>query len=53
MFVSDSGQARLRWVAAGATREGRTEIRAGLEAGERVIDDPAGLADGVRVVEAR
>jgi RND family efflux transporter MFP subunit len=50
-FVADSGRARLRWVAAGATRAGRTEIRAGLEAGERVIADPAGLADGVPVVE--
>jgi RND family efflux transporter MFP subunit len=53
VFLADSGQARLRWVAAGATRAGRTEIRAGLEAGERVIADPAGLADGVPVVEAR
>jgi RND family efflux transporter MFP subunit len=53
VFLADSGLARLRWVAAGATRAGRTEIRAGLEAGEHVIADPAGLADGVPVVEAR
>jgi RND family efflux transporter MFP subunit len=53
VFVADSGQARLRWVAAGETRAGRTEIRAGLDAGERVIADPAGLADGVPVLEAR
>jgi RND family efflux transporter MFP subunit len=51
VYVVSDGRARLRWVAAGA-RDGRAaEIRAGLEAGERVVLDPAGLADGAPVTE--
>jgi hypothetical protein len=50
--VSD-GKARLRWVAAG-TRDGDTvEIRAGVEPGERVVVEPAGLVDGSPVQEKR
>jgi RND family efflux transporter MFP subunit len=51
IFVSKEGMARLRWVAPGAAADGRTEVRAGVEAGERVIVDPAGLEDGVAVTE--
>ena len=51
VFVVSGGRARLRWVAAGA-RDGNTaEIRAGLEAGERVVLAPAGLEDGTPVKE--
>jgi membrane fusion protein (multidrug efflux system) len=53
VFVVDGGSARLRWVAAGS-REGDTmEVRAGVEAGERVVLDPADLVDGAPVREAR
>jgi multidrug efflux pump subunit AcrA (membrane-fusion protein) len=53
LFVVTDGRARLRWVAAGA-REGDTvEIRAGVEAGERVVLDPSGLVDGSPVAEQR
>lgn len=49
VFVATDGRARLRWIAAGA-REGDTlEVRAGLEAGERVVLNPADLADGAPV----
>jgi RND family efflux transporter MFP subunit len=53
VFVIDEGTARLRWVAPGAQAESTTEIRAGLEAGERVALDPTGLSDGAPVREAR
>jgi hypothetical protein len=53
LFVVHDGPARLRWVAAGA-RDGHTvEIRAGVESGERVVLDPAGLTDGAAVNEQR
>jgi RND family efflux transporter MFP subunit len=53
LFVIADGKARLRWVAAGRSDGGLTEIRAGVDAGERVASDPAGLADGTPVVAAR
>jgi RND family efflux transporter MFP subunit len=53
VFVVAEGRARLRWVAVGETASGLTEVRAGVEAGERVATDPAGLADGVRVEALR
>lgn len=53
VFVVEEGRARLRWIAAGASDQGRTEVRAGLIAGERVAADPDGLADGMAVAEAR
>jgi RND family efflux transporter MFP subunit len=53
VFVIAEGKARLRWVAVGATAGERTEIRAGVEAGERVALDPAALHDGEPVIEAR
>ena len=38
--------ARLRWIAAGSLAGDRVEVRAGLEADERVVLDPGDLADG-------
>jgi membrane fusion protein, multidrug efflux system len=51
-FVVAEGTARLRWVAVGSTTGERTELRAGVEAGERVALRPADLVDGQRVVDA-
>lgn len=53
VFVVADGHARLRWVAAGAVHGELTEVRAGLRAGETVVRDPAGLADGAPVVVER
>jgi RND family efflux transporter MFP subunit len=53
LFVVDEGHARLRWVAAGARDGEQVEIRAGVEAGERVVLDPAGVEDGLAVHELR
>jgi RND family efflux transporter MFP subunit len=49
LFVVSEGRARLRWVAAGAVSGDVVEIRAGVEKGERVVLDPAGLTDGAAV----
>jgi hypothetical protein len=38
--------ARLRWIATGERRGELLIVRAGLAAGERVVLDPAALADG-------
>jgi len=51
LFVVAEGTARLRWVAVGSTANGMTEVRAGVEAGERVALAPADLADGQPVAE--
>jgi RND family efflux transporter MFP subunit len=51
LFVVAGGPARLRWVAAGAREGDVVEIRAGVDAGERVVLDPTGLEDGVAVRE--
>jgi RND family efflux transporter MFP subunit len=51
VFVVKESRARLRWVAAGAPEGDLTEIRAGLEAGERVALDPGPLTDGAAVQE--
>ncbi len=51
-FVAEGDVARLRWVAAGARGGEQVEVRAGLAAGERVIVQPEGLADGDRIVVA-
>ena len=51
VFVVDGGRARLRFVNAGRSSDGTTEIRAGLAEGESVVIDPApGLRDGTAVV---
>jgi multidrug efflux pump subunit AcrA (membrane-fusion protein) len=54
LFVAEDGTARLRWVALGERSGDAVEIRAGLDAGERVILDPTGLVEGspVRATEA-
>jgi hypothetical protein len=52
LFVVAERTARLRWVAIGATEGSSTEIRAGVDAGERVAVEPAGLVDGAPVAEA-
>jgi RND family efflux transporter MFP subunit len=46
VFVVADSRARLRWVAPGAAHGERTEVRAGLAAGERVVLDPGALQDG-------
>jgi hypothetical protein len=51
VYVVREGRARLRWIAAGDADAGGVEVRAGLERGERVVRDPAGLADGTVVRE--
>jgi RND family efflux transporter MFP subunit len=49
VFVVAGGKAALRWVAVGATAGDVTEVRAGLEPGERVATNPAALTDGQAV----
>jgi RND family efflux transporter MFP subunit len=55
LFVADSRNeggslARLRWITAGETREGRVEILTGLSAGERfVLSPPPALEDGGKI----
>jgi RND family efflux transporter MFP subunit len=51
LYVVSDGRARLRWVALGSRAGDVVEVRAGAEAGERVVLEPAGLADGARVSE--
>jgi hypothetical protein len=53
VFVVDDGVARLRWIAAGRRDGERLLVRAGLEAGERVVLEPTGLADGDAIAEQR
>ncbi len=51
LFVAQDNIARLRIVSTGASREGHTEILAGLDGGETVIvSPPATLRDGQPVV---
>jgi RND family efflux transporter MFP subunit len=49
VFVAEDGKAYLRWVALGEPLGDRVPVRAGLEAGEKVIDAPGALRDGQRV----
>jgi len=51
LFVADDGVARLRWVAVGERTGDAVEIRAGIEPGERVVVDPAGLVEGSPIRE--
>ena len=48
--MAAEGRARLRWRALGAPLGERVEVRAGLEAGEKVVLDPGDLADGQPIV---
>jgi HlyD family secretion protein len=51
VFVMEGGRVRLRTVEPGRSSGLHTQVRAGLEAGERVVTHPGDrLADGVRVV---
>lgn len=52
VFVVAEGTARLRWVATGSAAGASIEVRAGLDAGERVALDPTGLVDGQTVTSA-
>lgn len=54
-FVIEDGRAALRWLSLGETRSGQVEVRAGVKAGEAVVDDPGDLKDGqpVEVAHAR
>jgi RND family efflux transporter MFP subunit len=52
LFVVAESRAHLRWVAVGATEGDLVEVRAGVETGERVVVNPAGLVDGQPVTEA-
>lgn len=47
LFIAEKNSAKLRIVRIGDTRDGQTEVLAGLDDGEAVvIDPPAGLRDG-------
>lgn len=49
VLVVEQGRARTRLVTAGEIAGGRREILSGLDAGEAVILEPAGIADGAPV----
>jgi RND family efflux transporter MFP subunit len=55
VFVARDGRAELRWLALGEAEGDRIPVRAGLRAGELVIEDPGAVADGapVEVAHAR
>ena len=46
VFVAEGGKAHLRWLSLGERQGERVEVRAGLGAGEAVIDAPKDLKDG-------
>jgi RND family efflux transporter MFP subunit len=46
VFVAESGVARLRWLRIGRVNGGAVEVLAGLDSGDDVIVNPAGLSDG-------
>jgi RND family efflux transporter MFP subunit len=48
-FVVADGRAHLRWLAVGEPAGDRVAIRAGLHAGEQVVDAPGALVDGAPV----
>jgi RND family efflux transporter MFP subunit len=51
LFVADeAGVARLRWITAGETRDGKVEVLTGLKTGERFVQSPpASLEDGGKI----
>lgn len=55
VFIVEDGHAVLRWLSIGESRDGRVEVRGGLQHGESVVDQPGGLKDGqpVEVVRGR
>ncbi len=46
VFVAEGGKAHLRWLSLGERGGSTVEVRAGLNAGEAVIDAPKDLKDG-------
>jgi RND family efflux transporter MFP subunit len=53
VFTVEDGTARMRLVTVGASAGGRSEVLAGLAAGERVVADASRVRDGARVGAAR
>ncbi|MFL5368531.1 MAG: efflux RND transporter periplasmic adaptor subunit [Myxococcales bacterium] len=55
VFLPEGGRARLRWISPGDATTDAVSIRAGLRAGDQVIDAPGALRDGepVEVAHAR
>ncbi len=49
VFVAQGGRAELRWLSLGKAEGGMVAVRAGLRAGELVINAPGVLRDGQRV----
>jgi len=51
VFVVDEGSvARLRWITAGETRDGKIEVLTGLKAEERIVlSPPPAIADGAKI----
>ena len=45
VFVVEDGRARLRWISLGEPSGGQVAVRAGLGAGDAVIDTPGALRD--------
>lgn len=46
VFVAEDGHAHLRWLSLGEREDARVAVKAGLGAGEAVIDSPGELVDG-------
>lgn len=53
VFTVEEGTARLRLVTLGQLLDGRYEVLSGLSAGDRVVLNPSGVADGSPVEEGR
>jgi RND family efflux transporter MFP subunit len=53
VFLSDSSRATLRWLRLGRDEGGQVQVLSGLEAGDRVILEPARVHEGARVREVR
>ena len=49
VFVADGGRAALRWVSLGEPVGDHVPVRAGLRAGDVVVDEPGTLRDGDQV----
>jgi membrane fusion protein, multidrug efflux system len=49
VFVASAGRAELRWISVGEGAGDRVAIRAGVKAGEMVVDAPGPLRDGQAV----
>ncbi len=49
VYLIRDGRARLRWVRLGRVYQDRVEVISGLSAGDRIVQSPDRVADGVRV----